>query len=141
VARRWVGRDPARIRWAITGAFLLGGLFYAVMSLAPNLWLACAALFLARMNGAVVWVFSTILLQVLVRDSLRGRVFAAETSFFTAAMMLSSVAVTQAMDRWHVSVPQAALALGVVSGVVGLCWLALLLPGRRSDTVEARESV
>lgn len=140
VARRWVGRDPTRIRWAITGAFLLGGLFYLMMSLAPNLWLACAALFLARMNGAVVWVFSTILLQVLVRDAFRGRVFAAETSFFTAAMMLSSVAVTQAMDRWHVSIPQAALALGVVSVAVGLCWLALLLPGRLRNTAPVNES-
>lgn len=130
IARRVVGRDPDRIRWAITVAFLLGGFFYLCMSRAPNLALAGAALLCSRMNGAVVWVFSTILLQIVVEDRFRGRVFAAETSFFTAAMMLSSVAVTEAMDRMHLSVPHATLTMGVVSGVVGMTWLACLIPGR-----------
>jgi hypothetical protein len=83
------------------------------------------------MHGAVIWVFSTVLLQLLTQDRFRGRVFAAETSLFTASMMLSSVLVGHAI---HPASPaglaretsQVALALAGVSAVVGVFWVIVL---------------
>src|SRR5207302_962389 len=61
-ARRLVGREIPRIRWAIALSFLLGGAYYACMARAPNLGLVALFLLLARFHGAIVWVFSTVLL-------------------------------------------------------------------------------
>ncbi len=134
LARRVTGRNLVRIRWAIATSFVVAGLFYAAMAHAPNLGITGLLLLLARMHGAVVWVFSTVLLQILVQDRFRGRVFAAETSLFTGTMMLSSVATSRLLDSGTLGVPQLTLALGGISAVVGAVWLARLLTGRGIPT-------
>ncbi|HEU4752842.1 MAG TPA: hypothetical protein VFU47_07010, partial [Armatimonadota bacterium] len=131
LARRLVGGEPARIRWAIAASFLMGGLWYVFMSGARGLAGVAAFLLLARLHGAIVWVFSTILLQILTADRFRGRVFALETSLFTAAMMLSSIATTQALDRYHFRVSHVAFVLGLLSLFVGLLWTGALVFSRR----------
>jgi MFS family permease len=130
VARRFTGRDLPRIRWAIAVSFLMGGIYYACMAGAPSLGLVALFLLLARFHGAIIWVFSTVLLQILVRDQFRGRVFAAETSLFTATMMVSNVATTRSLDLHAASVGGATLALGVLSGIVGVIWVVRLLRGQ-----------
>jgi MFS family permease len=130
VARRFTGADPSRIRWAIAVSFVMGGVYYACMSGAPNLAITSLFLMLARFHGAIVWVFSTVLLQILARDQFRGRVFAAEGSLFTASMMLSNGIVTNALDRGVTTVSQATLVLGLISMVVGGVWLFNLRRGQ-----------
>lgn len=129
VARRFTGRDPARIRWAIAISFVMGWVYYTCMAFSPNLWVVGFFLMLARFHGAIIWVFSTVLLQILVRDQFRGRVFAAETSLFTATMMLSNVAVTKALDAHIATVSSATLVLAVLSGVMGAIWVFRLARG------------
>ncbi|HTE21149.1 MAG TPA: MFS transporter [Armatimonadota bacterium] len=126
LARRFTGREIPRIRWAIAVSFVMGGIYYACMAAAPNLSIAALFLLLARTHGAVVWVFSTVLLQMLVEDRYRGRVFAAEASLFTATMMLSNLGATRALDLRWAGVPQVTFAMGVISLVVGLFWIARL---------------
>jgi MFS family permease len=146
VGRRLAGADMPKIRWAIAVSFVMGGVYYAAMAFAPNLGLTAVTLFLARMHGAVVWVFSTLLLQMLVEDRFRGRVFAAEGSLFTATMMLSSVATTQVLDRWyrhaspavyHTGVAYLTLAAAVISVTVGLFWVLRLARGRLPEPIAA----
>jgi MFS family permease len=158
VARRFTGREIPRIRWAIAYAFVMGGVFYLCMATVPTLLggidptrgflgsalhvygpsvlglsAMCFCLFLARFHGAVIWVFSTVLLQMLSEDRYRGRVFAAETSLFTASMMASSVAAGFALDSRHMGVGPVILAMAVVSLVVGVIWVVSLLRGRNPD--------
>lgn len=128
-ARRFTGRDLPKIRWAIALSFLAGGIYYAFMAGAPNLWITGLFLMLARFHGAIVWVFSTVLLQILVQDRFRGRVFAAETSLFTASMMLSNMATTRALDLHWTRISGATLALGALSFLVGLFWVTRLFRG------------
>lgn len=130
LARRATGRDLLRIRWAIAVSFVVAGFFYALMSRAPNLGITGLFLLFARMHGAVVWVFSTVLLQILVQDRFRGRVFAAESSLFTATMMVSSLATSRLLDSGTFGVPQLTLALGGVSVVTGAVWVLRLWLGR-----------
>ena len=122
-----------RIRWAIAVSFVIAGVYYGLMSLAPNLGATGGLLLLARMHGAIVWVFSTVLLQILVEDAFRGRVFAAETSLFTATMMASNVVTSQLLDRRVLSAPGITAWLGVLSGLVGVLWLWGLLRARTSE--------
>ena len=65
----------------------------------------------------------------------RGRVFAAEASLFTLTMMLSNVAVAEAIDDFGDSPFALARAMGVLSLLVGALWLAGVLR-RRAPTVE-----
>jgi MFS family permease len=130
IARHFVGRDLPKMRWAIAVSFVAGGCYYLAMSRAPGLAAVAGLLFLARMHGAVIWVFSTVLLQILTADRFRGRVFAAEGSLFTATMMVSNLGVARAMDAWHVGAPTAALLLGLISAAIGVLWIVTL---RRPD--------
>jgi MFS family permease len=130
IGRRITGRDVGRIRWAIAISFVIGGLYYACMAAAPGLAAVGGFLLLARMHGAIVWVFSTILLQMLTEDRFRGRVFAAETSLFTGSIMVSSLISSRALDLKWATVPQVTLCLGIVSVLVGIGWLLPLVRGR-----------
>lgn len=130
LARRWTGRDLPRIRWAIAISFLMSGVYYACMAGAPNLAVVGLFLLLARLHGAIVWVFSTVLLQIQTQDRFRGRVFAAETSLFTGSMMLSSLATSRALDLQRASVSQVVLALGGTAFLVGVGWVLHLIRGR-----------
>jgi MFS family permease len=135
-ARRLTGRDIPRIRWAIAASFVLGGFYYCCMAGAPNLGVVALFLLLARFHGAIIWVFSTVLLQMQVEDRFRGRVFAAENSLFTGAMMTASVLTTRALDLHLAGVPQAVLAAGIVSVLVGLLWVGRL-SGRGAPAQES----
>lgn len=137
IARKFTGRDPKRIRWAIAISFVVAGIYYGVMALAPNLAATGTLLFLARMHGAIVWVFSTVLLQILVEDAFRGRVFAAETSLFTATMMTSNVVTSQLLDRKVLSAPGITAWLGALSAFVGALWLLGLLRAPAGETTLA----
>ena len=80
IALRWmVGQKPRTLRRAIGPAFFLIGVFYMALSVAPTLPLqpALSVLF-AHVGGSILWVFSTVLLQMEVPDRFRGRVFSAE---------------------------------------------------------------
>jgi MFS family permease len=132
LGRRFTGRDIGRMRWAIAVSFALAALYYAGMALSPNLALAGLFLLLARLHGSIVWVFSTVLLQILTEDRFRGRVFAAEMSLFTVTMMLSSLGTSRALDLKLATVPGMVFAMAGASLVVGIGWLIRLLRMSRS---------
>ncbi len=129
VARRFTGGDLPRIRWAIAVSFVLGGVWHAAMTAAPNIWLAGLFLALGRFHGAIIWVFSTLMLQVLVDDEYRGRVFAAETSLFTGTMMLSSLGTSRSLDAGIATPGQAGLVMAMGMLLVGVGWLIALYRG------------
>ena len=105
--------------------------------LAPFLLAAPLALTMARFGGSIVWVFSTVLLQLATEDRYRGRVFAAETSLFTLTMMLSNVGVGRAIDDFHVSPFAMAWLMGAISLVCGICWLGGLTAWAATRSVKA----
>jgi MFS family permease len=82
------GYRESRLRMGILLGFFAEAAGYAALSVAPNVWLACASVVLAHCGGSVVWVFSTTLLQLNTEDRFRGRVFAADSglSMFTIAV-------------------------------------------------------
>ncbi len=123
LARRITGQEIAKIRWAIAVSFLLGGLYLGIVSAAQSLGWVAGFLFLSRMHGSIVWVFSTVLLQMQTEDRYRGRVFAAEGSLFTLGMMISNVLTAAALDQGLFPVSTLTLILGSVSLLVGVGWV------------------
>jgi MFS family permease len=137
VARRAAGQDPARMRWAIAAAYVIGGTFWTLLGHTTSLATAGAAMLCARFGGSIIWVFSTVLLQMAAEDVYRGRVFAAEQSVFTLTMALSSLATGTAIDRGVLSAFDVAELAGAISLAAGAAWMLALLRERRRSVSPA----
>ena len=99
------------------------GVFYIALAGAPTLWFAALCVLLAHFGGAILWVFSTVLLQLEVPDRFRGRVFAAELALVTLLSSVSSYWTGYQLDRAGWSPRRLAFALGVMFCVPGVLWL------------------
>ena len=124
---RWIiGQDPVRLRRAIAGAFFMVGAFYIALAGAPSLWIGALCVLLAHFGGAILWVFSTVLLQLEVPDRFRGRVFAAELALVTLLSSASSYWTGYMLDRAGWSPRRLAFALGLMFCVPGVMWLVVV---------------
>jgi MFS family permease len=127
IALRWIlGQQPATLRRAIAPAFFTVGIFYVALAAAPSLWIAALCVVCAHFGGSILWVFSTVLLQLEVPDRFRGRVFAAELALVTLTTSLSSYWTAYELDRVGRSARTLSLALGLMFCVPGALWLIVL---------------
>src|SRR5439155_16423247 len=84
-------------------------------------------------GGSILWVFSTVLLQMEVPDRFRGRVFAAELALVTLTSSISSYLTAYALDRAGWSPRTLAFLLGTMFCVPGLLWLGMLSRWRQGE--------
>ena len=101
-----IGHDPVALRRALAPAYLTYGTCYVALAYAPTLWLAAIAVLVAHGAGSVLWVSSTVLLQLYVPDTLRGRVFAGELAVMTLVASSAAYATAFGLDRLAIA-PQA----------------------------------
>ena len=131
IALRWIlGSDAKTLRRAIGPAFFTVGLFYVAMAGAPTLATAALCVLFAHVGGSILWVFSTVLLQMEVPDRFRGRVFSAELAMMTLVTSISSYLTAYELDHLGRSPRLLSFALGALFCVPGLLWLVIL---RTSD--------
>jgi MFS family permease len=124
IALRWIlGQEPRTLRRAIGPAYFMVGVFYVALAGAPTLWLAALCVLCAHFGGSILWVFSTVLLQLEVPDRFRGRVFAAELALVTLMSSASSYWTGRQLDRAGWSPRTLAFALGLMFCVPGALWL------------------
>lgn len=127
IALRWIlGQSPSTLRRSIGPAYFVVGGFYVALAFAPVLPVAALAVLCAHFGGSILWVFSTVLLQMEVPDRFRGRVFAAELALVTLTSSISSYVTAFALDRVGWSPRTMAFALGVLFFVPGGLWLLIL---------------
>ncbi len=145
--RRILGQEPSALRRSIGPAFFMIGAFYAALSIAPALALASVCVLFAHFGGSVLWVFSTVLLQMEVPDALRGRVFAAELALFTLVSALSSYLTGVSLDR-GASPRSVSLVLGALFFFPGAMWMVILsrwrpraVAGATADVLDDRDDV
>ncbi len=122
----WIGGVEKRMRWGILIGCFAGAAGYIILGHAPNLAVACAGVMLAHSGGALMWVYSSTLLQRQTEDRYRGRVFAAESAFMVLAMSLSSYYAGTLIDR-AVPVRSVATLTGLVMLIPALLWALALL--------------
>src|SRR3954470_11844019 len=126
IALRWIlGQKPATLRRTIGPAFFTIGAFYMVLAGAPSLPIAAAAVLCAHFGGSILWVFSTVLLQMEVPDRFRGRVFATELALVTLMSSASSYWTGRQLDHAGWSPRTLSLVLGAMFFVPGTLWLAI----------------
>jgi MFS family permease len=151
IALRWIlGQQPKTLRRAIGPAFFIVSIFYMALAGAPSLAVAAACVLLAHFGGSILWVFSTVLLQLEVPDQFRGRVFAAELAFVTLVTSLSSYLTAYGLDRSGWSPRAMSFMLGALFVAPGALWLLFHArwreheggpPGHRSQTPSAEEEL
>jgi len=126
IALRWIlGQQPRRLRRTIGPAYFMVGVFYVALAGAPTLWLAALCVLLAHFGGSILWVFSTVLLQMEVPDRFRGRVFATELALVTLMSSASSYWTGYQLDQAGWSPRTLAFALGLMFCVPGVLWLII----------------
>ena len=126
IALRWIlGQEPRRLRLAIGPAYFIVGVFYVALAWAPNLWVAALCVLCAHFGGSILWVFSTVLLQMEVPDRFRGRVFATELALVTLMSSASSYWTGRQLDRAGWSPRTLAFSLGAMFCVPGILWLII----------------
>jgi MFS family permease len=127
VILRWIlGQTPAALRRTLGPAYFVVGGFYMLLAFAPTLPVAAFAVLCAHFGGSILWVFSTVLLQLEVPDRFRGRVFAAELALVTLSSSLSSYGTAYALDHAGWSPRSLSLVLGALFLIPGAIWLAIL---------------
>jgi predicted MFS family arabinose efflux permease len=137
IALRWIlGQRPQTLRRAIGPAYFMIAIFYSALAAAPTLPLAAVCVLFAHFGGSILWVFSTVLLQMEVPDRFRGRVFAAELTLVTLSSSVSSYCTGYALDRLSWSPRALSLTLGLMFCVPGAVWLLILSRWRDSGTGE-----
>ena len=125
IALRWlVGHEARALRSTIGPSYFMIGFFYVALAWAPNLPIAAACVLLAHFGGSVLWVFSTVLLQLEVPDRFRGRVFSVELALVTLFSSISSYWTGHQLDTgW--SPRTMAFALGAMFCVPGTLWFVI----------------
>lgn len=125
--RRWLGDAYHRLLLGISAGFglLAGGILW--LSAAPTLGFFLLATLTRTVGSGVVWVFSAALLQMLVPNDVRGRVFAFEFAMLTLTQSISTYAAGFLQDNLSMSVQQATAVMGYAGVFVAAIWLLFLL--------------
>lgn len=117
--RPWVGNDFHRIRRAIPLAYVISGLFYLAFSQAPNLWVAFTVVALAHLGGGISWTLSSVVLQQIVPNDLRGRLFSVENT-----LVVTTSAASTLMVGWLAEALSPRVA-GVLAALIFLLYAVL----------------
>jgi MFS family permease len=124
IALRWIlGQNPRTLRKTLGPAYFMIGVFYVALGGAAWLPVAAVCVLAAHFGGSILWVFSTVLLQLEVPDRFRGRVFAVELALVTLTSSISSYLTAYALDNVGWSPRTLAVTLGLLFFVPGSIWL------------------
>ena len=102
ILSRYLTQSKPKVMERFIGyGYLCGAVFYIPMYWVDSVGNAIVLIVLAHIGGATVWVFSTIRLQQILPEDIRGRIFAFEYAFWTIMFVLSTYCYSFLSDRFH----------------------------------------
>jgi MFS family permease len=131
LAWHYFGETRKDMYRSISLSFFVSSGAYILFSRAPSLFWAVPFVLLGHLGGSVQWVFSTTLLQQIVPNQFRGRVFAAEMALLTLILSLSTYFTGLGLDH-GVDPRLLALRLALVFLVPGTFWVIYLKLNKKS---------
>jgi MFS family permease len=137
--RSWLGDSKGAQMRALTIGFVLHTLGVFGLALAPGLPVVLAVTVLRAVGSGAIWVFATVLLQQLLPDHVRGRVFAFEFAALTLTQAISTLWAGYATDQLGWSVQQVAASAGFVGIFATGIWFAFQMWA--GNQVSARQPV
>jgi hypothetical protein len=132
LAWRLFGETRAAMYRAIGLSFFAATIAYLLFSQAQTIFMAAAFVLLGHLGGSIQWVFSTNLLQRLVPDQFRGRVFAAEMALLTFVLSLSTWFTGAALDS-GLDPRTVAVRLALLFIIPGTLWSGWVIVGRKRE--------
>jgi MFS family permease len=138
VLRRWLGDAPRRLLTGITAGMVLLAVGIGGLGAAPTLGLFLVATLVRTVGSGVVWVFSAALLQMLVPDRFRGRVFAFEFALLTLTQSLSIFGAGYLQDAVGLDVRTVTAVMAALGLVMWLLWLVFFAGALRHNRAEAQ---
>jgi len=117
-----------RERWAIISAFsiAISGVSYALIAVMGATFWVVIPIIIAHMASGANWVLSTVLLQELVPDRVRGRVFSVELMVLTGVEAVVILGAATLLEAKVVSLFEAFVifaALQFASGIAYAMWV------------------
>jgi MFS family permease len=125
LAWHYFGETKKAMYRSISLSFFIASGAYILFSQAPTLLWAVPFVLLGHIGGSIQWVFSTTLLQQIVPDQFRGRVFAAEMALLTLILSLSTYFTGLGLDH-GVDPRLLTLRLALIFLVPGTFWVIYL---------------
>jgi MFS family permease len=125
LAWHYFGETKKAMYRSISLSFFIASGAYILFSQAPTLLWAVPFVLLGHIGGSIQWVFSTTLLQQIVPDQFRGRVFAAEMALLTLVLSLSTYFTGLGLDH-GVDPRLLTLRLALIFLLPGTFWVIYL---------------
>lgn len=122
LAWHYFGETRKAMYRSISLAYFISAGAYMLFSQAPNLFWAVPFVLLGHIGGSIQWVFSTTLLQQIVPDQYRGRVFAAEMALLTLILSLSTYFTGLGLDH-GIDPRLLTMQLAMIFLIPGTFWL------------------
>ncbi len=123
----WIARIESLIKkkyFLIESGFVICGLSLIAIALAPNVYLACFAIFILGFGNSFISSSIQAFLQDFVPEEMRGRVFGVQNMFVSLAFALPAVLAGYLADIFSIRVIFGAMGVGIM--LVGL--MARLIP-------------
>ncbi len=131
LAWHYLGETRKDMYRSISFSFFIASGAYILFSQAPTLLWAIPCVLLGHIGGSIQWVFSTTLLQQIVPDQFRGRVFAAEMALLTLILSLSTYFTGLGLDH-GVDPRLLTLRLALIFMLPGSFWVIYLRINRKN---------
>lgn len=131
LAWHYLGETRKAMYRSISFAFFIASGAYLLFAQAPSLLWALPFVLLGHIGGSIQWVFSTTLLQQIVPDSFRGRVFAAEMALLTLILSLSTYFTGLGLDH-GVDPRLLTMRLALIFLLPGTFWMLYLRVNRKN---------
>ena len=130
--RRALGSRPPRLILGATIGMILVAVGIWGLGTAPTFGLFLLATLVRTVGSGTMWVFSAVLLQIVVPDRYRGRVFAFEFAMLTLTQSVSTLlaGVFQDAPAWCLN--QTALLFAGMGMVFSFGWVSFYMWSRRN---------
>ncbi len=118
----WAGQNQKRLRRMVLFGFAAEALGYFCIGLSHNIWAAVAWIVVGHIGGAIIWVFSTTLLQLNTDNKFSGRVFSADLGLCMFTIAVTAYLSGYALDHgW--TTRDVALATGGLMVIPLTAWV------------------
>jgi MFS family permease len=134
IVRRWIGKEQRNQLLAILGGLVALGIGILGLGFAPGIEWVLGASFLRALGSGTVWVFSAALLQSIVDNEYRGRVFSFEFAVLTLAQSISTLWAGVGLDQLALSVQEVLRWTALISLAAGVAWVWFLIWSRARRT-------
>lgn len=132
VMRRWLGDSPRRLMLGVTLGFIIMTTGMAWLSTVTVLGTLLLATVIRTLGTGTLWVFSAALLQTLVPDRYRGRVFSFEFAALTLTQSISTFAAGYMLDSKGLPIQGVMAVMAAAGMAMTLLWVGFYLTHRQA---------